>query len=72
MVTFGKSSCKSEIPNLEVISLNEDVGRLQVPMNEAILMNVLDSREDLAEKAEVLLPIHLPMLIVKPIRKASP
>jgi hypothetical protein len=36
-------------------------------MNEAILMNVLDSREDLAEKAEVLLPIHLPMLIVKPI-----
>ena len=68
MVTPGKSSCKSEISNLKVISLNEDVGRLQVPVNEAILMNVLDSREDLAEEAEVLLPVHLPMLIVKPIR----
>lgn len=68
MVTLGKSSRKPEIPNLEVIALNEDVGRLQVPMNEAILMNVFDSREDLAEEAEVLLPVHFPMLIVKPIR----
>ena len=66
-MSLCKSSCKPEISNLEVNTLNKDIGRLQISMNKAILMNVSDSREDLAEEAKVLLSINIPLLIVKPI-----
>jgi hypothetical protein len=52
---FLELSCQPEITYFQVSTFYENVGGLQISMDEAILVYVLDSANYLLEKAKVLL-----------------
>jgi hypothetical protein len=62
---FLELSCQPEITYFQVSTFYENVGGLQISMDETILVYVLDSANYLLEKAKVLLSANLSVRIRK-------
>ena len=72
MMALREATCKPKVSNFYGVIFNENVCRLEIPVNEIILMNMLHSTKNLFKEIEVLLSVNHTIFIIEVILEASP
>jgi len=64
--------CQPKVPNLHLLALYEDVGRLQVAVDEPVAVDVLHSTQHLLELEKHFTPVYLTVPVLQALLQCLP